>query len=738
MGKSLIIAEKPDVARKMATTLGLKQQGDYFENDIYILVPLQGHVLEFYEPHDYNKEWKKWRRDDLPIIPTEFKWKISNKRAKIVGDLLKRSDVSLLINACDADREGEEIFREVVDHFGVKKPIKRLWLTEHSPSSILSGMKALKSENDILLGGSVTMSSLAKEARLAKKMDWVWGINLTRELSVVNNSLVSVGPVQTPTLNFIVTRFKEWDSFVPSQYWEVEATFAEGVTKAKVDKETAESLDLIGKIGNVLSVKKEQKQEQPPLLFDLTTLQAEANGSVGFSAARTLDLAQSLYESGSISYPRTDCKYLPVSVKERTVSWLRQQKEFSELPSPLPTRLFDDKKVEAHHAIVPLVNELGKDASADERRLFSIIRERTITAFKAPAKFVAIEAVIDVDGLEMKANGRVYSDYGFKKDAEENRCEFKEGTKTPVLSQSIEEKWTKAPDLLTEKTLLEMMASAGRRLDKDEFQDMADFSIGTPATRASIIELLIDRRYIERNGKKLIPTKKGIELIETIEEEIKSPEQRATTESWLRDVGRGSLDDNVVWDRYISQLKELLKIERSPIGETLGACPLCGKQVVANRGGFYGCSGYPDCKFNIGGKILGASIETNDIKTLLSGMSAGPFKFTSKTGEKFSAKLKISGEKLVFETVDAVSAVPCPKCKKMLTGGRKMTCSCGFVFWRQIAGYRMTDKEINKMFTSGKAGPFKMTSKAGNPFEAFVVWDGETTKFEFENKRKER
>ena len=720
--KKLIIVEKPDIARKISRILGIPANGDHFENEEYVLAAMQGHLLTFFEPHDYNPEWKKWRREDLPIIPDEFRWKGVGRRAKAIGELMRRTDVDTLINACDADREGEEIFREVVDHFKIAKPIYRLWLTEHSPESVRNGFRNLKREDDILLGGTVTPRLLAKESRLAKKMDWVWGINLTREMSVLNGSLVSIGPVQTPTLNFIVTRYLANKDFRPETYREVEAEFAEGTAKAKIGKDLASRLDLVGRIGVVRSVSKEHRQEQPPGLFDLTGLQAEANERFGFSASRTLDIAQKLYEESYLSYPRTESHYLPESMRGRMKDWLMRQPESSDIPDPIPERLFDDRKVEAHHAIIPL-KEAG-EMPADARKLFDLIRQRTVTAFMAPAKFLFVEAVIDVDGLEMRASGRRYEDIGYKKGADDKTCLFEDGMRTKVLSQQIEEKRTKAPEILTEKTLLELMKSAGKHLTDEDLQGMSDFSLGTPATRAAIIDLLIERGYVARDGKKLIPTDRGISLISVVEDALKSPDQRAMTESWLRDVGRGILEPGLVWNKYIDQLKGVLRQERSSIRQGIGACPACGKEIIAHPA-FYGCSGYPDCRFSINRSILGVRIEPGDISKLLSGEKIGPYRFTDKQGEKFSSLLRLTEDRKIRFERPAGLAIACPKCGSTLTdGGRRLSCSCGFVFWRQIAGYQLKDVEIKKLF-KGKAGPFHFTSKSGKRFDAELVWNSD-------------
>src|SRR3954451_4721976 len=545
MPKTLVIAEKPSVARDLAGALpgSFENHDSYLESDDYVVTFAVGHLVELAEPEDYDEKWKRWRMDDLPIVPDAFKLKPRDAKAKkqlgVIHKLLKRADVDRVINACDAGREGELIFAYIWELAGVEKPVERLWISSMTKQAIQDGFSRLRPGPD--------MNSLEEAARSRREADWLVGMNATRAATLRGRAwvggVVSLGRVQTPTLAMMVKREREIQAFTSEPYWLVHATFDpryaglwfEGEeTRIFGDAERAPAIaeKVRGKDGVVESVERKEQREVAPLLYDLTSLQRDANRRYGFSARRTLQAAQSLYEGKkAITYPRTSSRYLsgdmvpqlkPTAGTLQPIEDYRKGAEFVLALDQLPLqRVINDAKVDDHHAVIP--TDVDHDIEAftpDERRIFDLVARRFLAVFHPPARYARTTVITLVEEERFRTRGKITleagwrSVYGLEPDHErQSEEEEKEGGEIPALQEGqtvrciaaeIEDKMTKPPPRYTEATLLSAMETAGKLIDDDELREaMKESGLGTPATRAETIEVLIRREYIERVGKDL-------------------------------------------------------------------------------------------------------------------------------------------------------------------------------------------------------------------------------------------
>jgi DNA topoisomerase III len=739
--KTLIIAEKPSVGRDIAGALdgvfqkrtladlnqkkkAAKDEPTFLESDDYVITWAVGHLVQLAEPEEYDEKWKKWRMADLPIVPPDgFKLvprdAKSKKQLKLVETLLKRDDVDRVINACDAGREGELIFAYLYEAVlgtpptspDAPKPVERLWINSMTKQAIRDGFEKLRP--------GTQLEPLESAARARSEADWLVGMNATRAATIRGRAwvggVVSLGRVQTPTLAIIVSREREIQAFVPQPYWLVHASFDpryEGLwfdpIKAE-DKDTptgqetwlkeAERAEKIvtkvsGKTGTVESVERKEQSERAPLLYDLTSLQRDANRRFGFSARRTLQAAQSLYEGKkAITYPRTSSRWLsgdlvpqlkPTAETLVGIPEYETGARFVLRLEQLPLgRVVNDAKVDDHHAIIPTdVEHDLTDFSPDERRIFDLVARRFLAVFHPPARYARTTVVTLVEDERFRTRGKVTLEagwrgvYGVEADAEKEEDPesaelppLEKGQSVKVVSAESEAKETRPPPRYTEATLLSAMETAGKLVDDEELREaMKERGLGTPATRAETIETLIRREYIERVGKDLAPTPKGLQVITMLEEnKLTSPELTGDWEKRLGDIehGRGAKDDFIkgieeFTETTVKAIEALDKEKLRPERVELGLCPRCGAEtgeIIRENAKAYGCTSWKSreetgCGFVIWKRVAGRTLtpeiarqllEEGKTKEVLSG-------FRSRAGKPFRARLVLNGEgKVEFE-----------------------------------------------------------------------------------------
>ena len=580
MGNVLVIAEKPSVARTIATNLGAnKNKKGYMEGNGYIVSFAFGHLCEYVGPEAYNEAYKKWNKSDLPIIPKEWKTIVSkNKKEQfnILKTLLNRSDIEYVVNACDAGREGELIFHFVYEKAGSTIPVKRLWISSMEGEAIKEGFIALKDGDDY--------ENLKKAAIARAKADWLVGINGTRLFTTLyNGTLLKVGRVQSPALAMIVRRDEEIEHFKSEPFYTINLKTDDFTASSErfKDKDKAEAALKLTKKSKaiVTKVSAENKKSQPPKLYDLTTLQRDANRMYGITAQETLDTAQSLYEKKLITYPRTDSKYLTEDMKESAEDVMAViidkliREDINDF-IPNTDRVLNSKKVSDHHAIIPTA-EIEKiniaTLSEKERKILYMVSIRLLSAVSEPCHYIVTKAELDIRGLTFKTTGKVSEKLGYKRFEEILRNKYKTEDKDDneddndmfcnILSlqenqvieeyeTSLHEGKTKPPKRFTEDTLLLAMEKA-----ESSDTDSERKGIGTPATRAGIIEKLVFDKYVKRNKKNLISTDLGRNLITILPDELKSSDLTAEWENDLTLIAKGEAYE----DEFIGAIEEMVK-----------------------------------------------------------------------------------------------------------------------------------------------------------------------------------
>ena len=625
--QTLIIAEKPSVAQTIAAALGVKEKKDgYIEGNGYLVSWCVGHLIGLSEAAAYGEQYKKWSYDSLPILPQEWKYTVAaGKRAQFatLKDLMHREDVSEVVNACDAGREGELIFRFVYDVAGCKKPMRRLWISSMETGAIKSGFDNLKDGQDY--------DPLYSSALCRAKADWIIGINATRLFSVLYNHTLNVGRVQTPTLKMLVDRDAAISTFKKEKYYHVRLSLsgAEAVSKRFPAADEAQALRKSCEASQAVctSLVKEKKTTAPPKLFDLTSLQREANRIYGYTAKQTLDLAQALYEKKLLTYPRTDSAYLTDDMGETAAGMVTLLSEKLPFLSGMDFsteigKLLNSKKVSDHHAIIP-TRELAKaDLSAlpeSERNILTLAGTRLCMAAAAPHTFEAVTAVFSCAGEEFTTKGKTVFSAGWKEIERRFAATLKgkqeeEAGEPPALPElfkgqtfehpaaRVTEHDTTPPKPHNEASLLSAMERAG---NEETDPDAERRGLGTPATRAAVIEKLVNGGFVTRKGKQLLPTKDGINLVCVLPETLTSPKLTAEWENRLTQIAKGQADPERFMQEIEEMARELVKTYPflsddkaqlfAPEREETGKCPRCGSPVYEGKKNYY-CSD-KECSF---------------------------------------------------------------------------------------------------------------------------------------------
>ena len=633
MSETLIIAEKPSVAATIAAALGAKEKKDgYIAGNGCLVSWCVGHLVQLAEAAAYGEQYKKWSYDSLPILPQEWQYAVASdkgKQFKILKDLMHRADVSEVVNACDAGREGELIFRFVYDVAGCKKPMRRLWISSMEESAIKAGFASLKDGKEY--------DPLYSSALCRAKADWIIGINMTRLFSCLYGKTLNVGRVQTPTLKMLVDRDAAITTFKKEKYYHVRLSLS-GVEAASAKIHAAEEAGNLKAACETaqavcISVTREKKTVAPPKLFDLTSLQREANRIYGYTAKQTLDLAQSLYEKKLLTYPRTDSSYLTDDMggtAAQIAALLAGKLPFMQGADFTPEicRLLDSKKVSDHHAIIPTMELAKADLAAlpeSERNILTLAGARLLMACAAPHIFEAVTAVFSCAGQEFTAKGKTVLAEGWKgferrfmatlkkkadtEDDEENALSldvppFAEGQTFDNPQAAVTEHFTTPPKPHNEASLLSAMERAG---NEETDPDAERRGLGTPATRAAIIEKLVKGGFVERKGKQLIPTKSGIELVCVLPEVLTSPQLTADWENNLTQIAKGNADPDSFMTGIETMTRELVSTypflsdkekerfkEEKPV---IGKCPRCGADIYEGRKNYY-CAN-KDCAFTM-------------------------------------------------------------------------------------------------------------------------------------------
>ncbi|HEX7985440.1 MAG TPA: DNA topoisomerase III [Duganella sp.] len=790
MTKTLIIAEKPSVANDIAKTLGgFTKHDEYFESDEYVLSSAVGHLLEIAVPEEHDVKRGKWSFAHLPMIPPYFALNPIAKteaRLKVLNKLIKRKDVTTLINACDAGREGELIFRLIAQNAKAKQPVKRLWLQSMTPGAIREGFTHLRSDEEML--------PLADAARCRSEADWLIGINGTRAMTAFNSKeggfyLTTVGRVQTPTLSIVVEREEKIKKFVARDFWEVRAEFvcAAGVyegrwldTKFKKDdtdpekraerlwsKAAADSIATAcrGKQG-VVTEEAKPTTSMAPALFDLTSLQREANSRFGFSAKNTLGLAQALYEKHKVlTYPRTDSRHLPedyMPTVQQALEVVKENPNYHQFAKQIldkgwvkpNKRIFDNTKISDHFAIIP-TTIAPKNLSEPEQKLYDLVTRRFMAVFFPPAEFQVTTRYTEVSGHQFKTEGKVMTNpgwlaiYGKEASTDDDKEGNANGNLVPVakgekvLTDKVNANGlvTKPPARYTEATLLSAMEGAGKLVEDDELRDaMAGKGLGTPATRAATIEGLLTERYLLREGRELMPTAKASQLMTLLRglgvNELTAPELTGEWEYKLSQMEKGKISREEFM-REIAQMTQIIvKRAKEYDNDTIPGdyttlttpCPNCGSVVKENYRRF-ACT---KCDFSMSKTPGSRQFEIEEVEQLLKERTIGPLQgFRSKMGRPFAAILRIVRDeeiknfKLEFdfgqnddsedaEAVDFTGQTPlgpCPKCAGgVYEMGLAYVCensvakpkTCDFRSGRIILQQEILPEQMAKLINEGK------------------------------------
>ncbi|MDF2520419.1 MAG: topoisomerase [Clostridia bacterium] len=624
MGKTLVLAEKPSVGRDLAKVLNCNQNGNgCLIGQKYIVTWALGHLVTLADPEAYDNKYKAWNLEDLPMLPDKMELTVikeTSKQYSVVRNLMKQPEVDSLIIATDAGREGELVARWIVEKAAFRKPIKRLWISSQTDKAIREGFNQLKPSKEY--------DNLYKAAVCRAEADWLIGLNITRALTCKYNAQLSAGRVQTPTLAMIVQRENEIKSFVPKDYYTIEAK-TNGFTlfwrdrnsgnTQLFDKAKAEAIvkKLTGQTADVTDVKKESKSEPHPLAYDLTELQRDANKRYGYSAKQTLSIMQSLYERHKIlTYPRTDSRHITTDIVPTLPDRLKSMAvgPYAAMAQVLlrgkintSSRLVDNSKVSDHHAIIPTEQHVNLSAlNAEERNIFDLVARRFLAVLSPAYQYEQTTVKVEAQGEQLFAKGKVTTAMGWKsvyddkgssdssndEDREQTLPAVQKGDKLKFITVSSVSRKTKPPARYTEATLLSAMEHPGKFIEDDALREALDRTsgLGTPATRADIIEKLFSTFYIEKRGKEIFPTAKGIQLIGLAPEELRSAELTAKWEQQLYDISKGKADSKIFMNHIRTHASKLVSavIASSEAYKhenmTRERCPECGKYLLEVKG----------------------------------------------------------------------------------------------------------------------------------------------------------
>lgn len=754
----VILTEKPSVARDIARCLNIRNKRDgYFEGNGYRITWAFGHLVELKEPDDYHKEWKRWSLASLPIIPEKFGLKArgdasAKKQLNTIKQLFKSADE--IICATDAGREGELIFRYILSWSQcLSKPFKRLWISSLTDESIRKGFAQLQDGR--------LYDNLYRAAKCRSESDWIVGLNATRLYTLKfgqGGTLWTIGRVQTPVLALIVQRDAEIADFIPKDFWELQTLYRDAVFQyvgGRFDRQ-ADAEALLSRIDGhefrITDVKGKKETVNPPLLYDLTDLQKDMSLRYGFTADRTLSCAQQLYEKKHITYPRTDSRYLSSDMKAGMKPLLEKLRgPFGPQIAPLDlekltlsARYFNNAKVTDHHAIIPTTTLPGT-LSYDEEKLYQAIAIRFIAAFYPPCLKQVTTVQGETNQVKFKATGTVIVSPGWqalykndgKKDKEQKILpEFTQGETGPH-QPSVSQGKTTPPKPYTEATLLSIMESAGKTCDDEALKEaLKEKGLGTPATRAAIIETLIRRGYIERQKKNLLSTEAGRHLISIIvDDRLKSAAMTGEWESKLKQIEQSAYDPDRFMAEIIQFTQKIKDESTRPLYDAgrLGDCPLCHKPVIEGRKG-YGCSGWKEgCQFVLWKQTYGVPV-THDLASQLLQLGRTLQAVAIHVDDNvFNAQLTLNGqgETGYIKAADRPAPVEretianCPLCSgRIIETAKAYSCSewrngCKAVIWKTIAHKKITVAMAKKMLNTGQTGVLKgFKSAKGKAFDA--------------------
>ncbi len=812
MGKTLVIAEKPSVAADLARVLGkLHREKDYFEGDEWVVSSAIGHLVELALPEGVEVKRGKWKFENLPVIPPEFDLQPIEKtksRFHLLKRLMKRKDIDRVVNACDAGREGELIFRYLAKLAGNQKPIERLWLQSMTPSAIKKGFEELRSDE--------AMIPLAKAAASRAEADWLVGINSTRALTAFNSQLggfqlTPAGRVQTPTLAILVEREEKIRAFDPRGYYEVFGDFgvAAGAYRGRWfdeafkksddeqakaeriwDLETAEAIKARceGRQGEITEEKKPSSQAAG-FLYDLTSLQRDANGRFGFSARRTLQLAQQLYERHKVlTYPRTDSRFLPEDQIGQVKSALAKiddprlkthARKALDAGWVKPTKkVFNNAKVSDHTAIIP-TGTVPKGLDEAQQKIYDLVTKRFIAIFFPNAQFEITTRITRIERDAFRTDGKIIVDPGWMavygreaagEDDDKNIAPIADGEKAETKAIELKENQTRPPARYNEATLLSAMEGAGKFVEDDELRAaMSAKGLGTPATRASIIEGLIAQEYIARAGRELIASSKGVTLIKLLRKlgvgALCLPELTGEWEYKLKQIETGELQRRV----FMAEIREMTQdiVDKAKNGSEPGEdvfgtieakCPKCGGGPFQEDYRTFRCKA---CDYLMWKTLAGRVFSPDEARTLLEEKHLGPLEgFRSKMGRAFSAEIVLNEEfKPTFKFEQSANQVdaqdlsdkpvigPCRACKGgtvhetetafFCSNAASAEKSCKFRMGKTILQKQIAPEQVKKILENGKTDLLAgFISKKGRPFSAYLTLEGAKVGFEFEPREK--
>lgn len=765
----LIIGEKPSVARAINAVIQAENRNEgYYEGNGYVVSWCVGHLAGLISPDEYSDEWAgKWSFEQLPMIPEMFRLKANDttiKQFNVLKKLMNAESTSEIICATDADREGECIFRYVYYLTGCKKPVKRLWVSSLEEKAIRDGLADLHVQSDY--------DDLFQAGFSRAKADWLVGMNASRLFTVRYRDKLNIGRVQTPTLAMIVKRDYDIRNFVKQKYFTVELDCGKYTASSeRIDGESAADALITkcyGKTAAVSDVKKEVKTVNPPKLFDLTTLQREANKKYGYTAKQTLDYTQSLYEGKLVTYPRTDAQYLTENEKETVNAVLPLVGAVfgAYVDSPDIDRIINSEKVGGHHALIPTENIGKSDFDIEglpqgERNILSLISLRLAMAVSAPHKYEAVTVTVNCENNVFTAKGKNIIANGWRdieknirtsdtdKDDDDTKSlpEISQGDTYESVKACKAEHWTSPPKPYTEDTLLAAMEHAGQEEYDDETEKKG---LGTPATRAAIIEGLVKNGYAERNKKQITATQRGCDLIDVVPDEVKSPKLTAEWEMKLQHIQKGEFTSKEFMSGIESYVRKLCKdfgcVDESRDfrqNEAIGTCPRCGKNIIEGKLNYYCESGKDGCGFSIW-KTYKIPQTTVSLKQATDLLKSGHTKLTavSKAGKEYTADFKLEDTgtyiNLVYMESNSSGIGKCPKCgAEILKGTDGCYCKgkCGMGF--KIYGKYLSESQLKTLLggkqitiTSNGHKNIVLPEIVPNPYQGKTYYNYQTKKAE--------